>query len=124
MIRRWLALTYYLYALRPCLIFILIHYKIKIWNGVKGGIIVKSIGFFYGKSSLHGKRESAGCFLLCGLFVNPLVGHFVKADDAAAVFFRKRFGFGQIGEGHGIDCLHAADKFAFNHIIRGFGINP
>ena len=29
MIRRWLALTYYLYALRlspPCLIFILIHY--------------------------------------------------------------------------------------------------
>ena len=53
MIRRWLALTYYLYASPPCLIFILIHYK--------------SNGLFQNQSSLHSKNKVQAAFSMLKL---------------------------------------------------------
>ena len=70
MIRCWLALTYYLYALR--LIFILIHYNARGFKNRQ-------------KSSLHLPIRSAGCFF--SLQNQPFSPSFSAANFAFMVGF-------------------------------------
>ena len=81
MIRRWLALTYYLYALGspPCLIFILIHY-IRVVPYLAGDLFFKPKGSLKMGNPLH-MRGIAAFRLPFGLFLFLFVIH-----DGQAVY--------------------------------------